>query len=380
MIEEKFREVFGRKGKFVHLRSPGRVNLIGEHTDYNQGFVFPCAVDLEIHGVALPRDDSKVRIFSYEFGETGEFDIGNPAKTDDSWINYAKGVAVELNKIAGLKHGVDVVYKSSLPVGSGLSSSACFELINAMLFSHVNGTDISRKDLALLCQRAENKFVGVNCGIMDQFSIALAKKDSALFLDTKSFEYDNVALNLGEYRIVISNTNKSRTLAGSAYNTRRKECESAVEILKRVDGKINSLRDVSVEMLENNKSLLPEIIYKRAKHVVGENQRVLDSVKKLKAGNLQGFAGLMKYSHDSLRELYEVSSFELDTMVEESLKIDGVIGSRMTGAGFGGCTVSIVRKNVVDKFKEIVGRNYREKTELNPEFYVTNSVDGIEIK
>jgi galactokinase len=376
MISE-FEKQFGPSKDLLSFRAPGRVNLIGEHTDYNAGFVFPCAIEMEVSAVAAPRHDNMIRAYSRDFGERKEFRTDDSRKDAASWVNYMKGVLVELGLKGGLTRGADIVFRSDLPVGSGLSSSAAFELINCLIFSEINGVALARPEMALLCQRAENKFVGVNCGIMDQFAIALGKKDHALFLDTRDLGCEAVPLNLGDYRIVIANTNKPRTLAGSAYNTRRGECETAVAVLKGKHAKIAALRDAEMDLLESCRSEMPDNVYRRAKHVIGEDDRVLASVKALKAGDLVSFGGLMIRSHESLRDLYEVSCKELDVMVEEALKVPGVLGSRMTGAGFGGCTVSLVKASSVDRFKSDVGRAYAARTGLKAEFYVTTAVDGV---
>ncbi len=377
-LEGKFKEVFSREPE-IELRSPGRVNLIGEHTDYNDGFVFPAAINLEIRGLAAVRDDSGVNVYSMDFNEFKSFDINNDLKKEGSWTDYIKGVIVELKKSGEISKGADIVYSSNLPVGSGLSSSAAFEVINAMLFSKINGIDLSLREIALLSQRAENKFVGVNCGIMDQFSIALGKKDSALFLDTKTLSYEIVPLNMKGYKIIISNTNKPRELSSSAYNERREECETAVSILKKNNYDISSLRDLNSSQLKEIASILPEINFKRVKHVVEENERVLKSVEYLKSGDLESFGKLLNESHKSLKDYYEVSCGELDILVEEAMNIEGTLGSRMTGAGFGGCTISIVREDRIKDFIEKVGENYFKRTDLKADFYVSEAVNGAEI-
>ncbi len=377
-VKEKFSELFSKEPDF-ELRSPGRVNLIGEHTDYNDGFVFPAAINLEIKGVAKARDDSRVNVFSMDFNELKSFNLSEKLKKDNSWTDYIKGVIEELKKIGRVNWGADIVYKSNLPVGSGLSSSAAFEIINALLFSKINNIELSAVEIALLCQRAENNFVGVNCGIMDQFAVALGKRDSAIFLDTKNLEFELIPLNMSEYKIIISNTNKKRELSSSAYNERRQQCEDAVKILNENGFNISSLRELSSEELDRVETILPEINFKRVKHVVEENERVLKSVNFLKSGKITEFGKLLNQSHVSLRDYYEVSCFELDVLVEEALKLEETIGSRMTGAGFGGCTVSIVRESGVDKFINVVGENYRRRTGLKADFYVSDSVNGAEI-
>jgi len=377
-LKEKFKELFSQNPT-LELRSPGRVNLIGEHTDYNDGFVFPAAINLEIKGVTKPRNNSKVNLFSMDFNELKSFDLSQELKKDESWSDYIKGVINELKKVGKVKRGADVVFKSNLPVGSGLSSSAAFEVINALLFSKINDIELNNVEIALLSQKAENNFVGVNCGIMDQFAVALGEKGSAIFLDTKNLDYEIVPLNMKGYKIIISNTNKPRELSSSAYNERREQCEEAVEILKKNGYKINSLRDVKSKDLREIKKLLPEINFKRVKHVVEENERVLKSVKLLKDGEIKEFGKLLNQSHSSLKNLYEVSCKELDILIEEALKIEGTIGSRMTGAGFGGCTVSIVKEQSINNFIEVVCKNYYEKTGLEADFYVSEAVKGAEI-
>ncbi len=377
-LEKKFKDVFSREPN-IELRSPGRVNLIGEHTDYNDGFVFPAAINLEIKGLAAVRDDSRVNVYSMDFNEFKSFDINNDLKKEGSWIDYIKGVIVELKKTGKITKGADIVYNSNLPVGSGLSSSAAFEVINAILFSKINDIDLSLREIALLSQRAENKFIGVNCGIMDQFSIALGKKDSALFLDTKTLNYEIVPLNMKGYKIVISNTNKPRELSSSAYNERREQCETAVSILKKNNYDISSLRDLNSSQLKEISSILPEINFKRVKHVVEENERVLKSVEYLKSGALKSFGKLLNESHKSLKDYYEVSCSELDILVEEAMKIEGTLGSRMTGAGFGGCTISIVKEDMIEDFVEKVGKNYFKITGLKAHFYISEAVNGAEI-
>ena len=375
----KFKNTFGYKGDFIFLRSPGRVNIIGEHTDYNDGFVFPAAINLEIKGVAIKRDDSRVRVFSLDFNEMKEFDILSQLTKENSWEDYIKGIIIELNKIKPLKFGADIIYKSDLPVGSGLSSSAAFELINSILFAKINDIRLDKKEFALLSQRAENNFIGVNCGIMDQFAVSLGKKKSAIFLDTKTLEYKIIPLNMKNHSFIISNTNKKRELSDSEYNKRRKECETAIKNINDFGYNIKSLRYINTKTLNSLENKFNDkTIFKRAKHVVEENQRVLDAIDLLKKGDLLTFGKLMNASHNSLKNLYEVSCFELDVLVEEARKISGVLGSRMTGAGFGGCTISLIQNNYIEEYIEKVGLNYNKRTGLKPSFYITVPVNGAE--
>jgi galactokinase len=311
--------------------------------------------------------------------EEKKIPISDNYEKNGDWSDYIKGVIIELSRIKPLKYGVDVAFKSEVPMGSGLSSSAAFELINAKLLSYVNDIELSNKELALLSQRAENNFIGVKCGIMDQFAVALGEQDAALFLDTMTLDYEVVKLNLNNYKIVISNTNKPRQLSDSKYNERRAECEQVVSIFNKLNPEIKSLRDVNINFLESNKTHLDTVLYKRAKHVISENKRVLDSVKFLKSGSLNKFGELMVESHNSLRNLYEVSCKELDTLVDEFVKYDGVLGSRMTGAGFGGCTVSIINNSSIDEIIKKVDMVYQDKTGLKAEHYIVDAESGVRI-
>ena len=380
ILINKFKDVFGYSSEFIYLRSPGRVNLIGEHTDYNDGFVFPAAINLEIKGIAIKREDYKIRAFSLDFNELREFNLKEPIKKENNWADYIKGVILELNKIKPLNYGADIIFKSNLPVSSGLSSSAAFELINSLLFASINDMELDKKEFALLCQRAENNFIGVKCGIMDQFAVSVGEKNSAIFLDTKTIEHKIIPLNMRNHSFIISNTNKPRELSNSAYNKRREECEKAVEIINKSGKNIKSLREIDEKILNSlENSFDDKIIFNRAKHVVEENKRVLDAVDSLIEKDLNRFGKLMNLSHKSLKDLYEVSCFELDILVEEALKIKGVLGSRMTGAGFGGCTISLVHNDYIDEFINTVGERYKEKTSLIPDFYITVPVKGAEI-
>ncbi len=377
---EKFKSLFGDSNDLKGLRSPGRVNLIGEHTDYNDGFVLPAAISREIKAVFRKRKDDKVKIFSIDFNELKEFSLAKELEKEGSWIDYSKGVASQLKKEISIKFGFEAVFISDLPRASGLSSSAAFELANAFILSHVNEIEIERKRLALISQKAENEFIGVKCGIMDQFAIALGEKDHSIFIDTRSLNYKKVPLNLKDHIFIIANTNKKRELSTSEYNRRREECEKAVEIIRKKVKDIKALRDVLPEELSTvEKAIDDQTIFKRVKHVILENKRVLESVSLLEKGELKGFGKLMITSHESLQKLYEVSSFELDVLVKEALKISGVLGSRMTGAGFGGCTVSLLKKESKDEFIEKVSKEYEKKTGLTADFYVVEPVSGTEI-
>ena len=362
---KKFEEVFGStEGAKVYF-APGRVNLIGEHTDYNGGHVFPCALTIGTYAVARLRKDDKLCLFSmnFETGGVGECTLSNiEEKNTGDWRNYPKGIVWAFGKKGfQVDKGLDILYYGNIPNGSGLSSSASIEVLTGYILKDMFGFAVTNQDLALIGQFSENQYNGVNCGIMDQFAIAMGKKASAIFLDTADLSYDYAPIDLDGAKIVILNTNKKRGLGDSKYNERRSECEAALAALQtKLD--IKSLGELTEEEFEANKSLIgDDVKIKRAKHAVYENQRTIKAVKALQDKNLELFGKLMIASHDSLRDDYEVTGIELDTLVEEALKQDGVIGARMTGAGFGGCAVSIVKENCVDTFIENVGKEYQEK-------------------
>ena len=362
---KKFEEVFGdSKGAGVYF-APGRVNLIGEHTDYNGGHVFPCALTIGTYAVARLRDDDKLCLFSMNFEEdgVGESRLADiETKKDGDWRNYPKGIVWAFGK-KGYKvdKGLDILYFGNIPNGSGLSSSASIEVLTGFILKELFGFDVTNQDLALIGQFSENQYNGVNCGIMDQFAIAMGKKDCAIFLDTADLSYEYAPIVLKGAKIVILNTNKKRGLGDSKYNERRSECEAALAALQ-TKLSIKSLGELTEEEFEANKELIGDPVkIKRAKHAVYENQRTIKAVKALKDNDLELFGKLMIASHDSLRDDYEVTGIELDTLVAEALKQQGVIGARMTGAGFGGCAVSIVKEEAVPAFIENVGKAYKEK-------------------
>ena len=377
---KKFEEVFGdSKGAGVYF-APGRVNLIGEHTDYNGGHVFPCALTIGTYAVARLRDDDKLCLFSMNFeddgvGESRLADI--ETKKDGDWRNYPKGIVWAFGK-KGYKvdKGLDILYFGNIPNGSGLSSSASIEVLTGFILKELFGFDVTNQDLALIGQFSENQYNGVNCGIMDQFAIAMGKKDCAIFLDTADLSYEYAPIVLKGAKIVILNTNKKRGLGDSKYNERRSECEAALAALQ-TKLSIKSLGELTEEEFEANKELIGgPVKIKRAKHAVYENQRTIKAVKALKDNDLELFGKLMIASHDSLRDDYEVTGIELDTLVAEALKQQGVIGARMTGAGFGGCAVSIVKEEAVPAFIENVGKAYKEKIGYAADFYVVEIGDG----
>jgi galactokinase len=357
--------------------SPGRVNLIGEHTDYNGGYVFPCALNFGTTLLIRKNNLNKYRFATTNFDDKGEIAVeAKPEKKSNHWYNYPLGVIDQFYKDDHSFSGLDFLYSGDIPNGAGLSSSASIETVTAYALNEIYNLGYSRMDLVKLCQRAENEFVGVNCGIMDQFAVTMGEKDRALFLNCATLEYEKVALNMEGYKLVISNTNKRRGLADSKYNERRSQCESAVEMLS-AETKIENLSVLSYDSFLEKKNLIgDEIIFRRAKHVISENNRVLLAIDALKGNRLVEFGKLMNESHDSLKSDYEVTGNELDTLVEEARKIEGVLGSRMTGAGFGGCTVSLVSEESIDEFKKQVGQNYYNRTGLVAEFYIAEVGDG----
>ena len=376
----RFKELFGDEGDIRVYFAPGRVNLIGEHTDYNGGHVFPCALTIGTYGVARKRADKKLRFYSMNFEQLGVLESSieglKPEKEAD-WTNYPKGVIWAFGeKGMQVDTGLDLLLFGNIPNGSGLSSSASVEVLTGYILKDLFGFGVTNQDLALIGQFSENKFNGVNCGIMDQFAIAMGKAEHAIFLDTATLKYEYAPVRLKDVKIVISCSNKKRGLGDSKYNERRAECEEALaELQKVVD--IKSLGELSEEQFEEYKGAIgSEVRMRRAKHAVYENQRTLKAVEALKENDVETFGKLMNASHVSLRDDYEVTGIELDTLVEEAWKVDGVIGSRMTGAGFGGCTVSIVKDEAVEHFIEAVGSVYEKKIGYSADFYVVEIGDG----
>ena len=377
---QKFGEIFGdTEGAEVYF-APGRVNLIGEHTDYNGGHVFPCALTIGTYGVARTRKDKKLRFYSMNFDRLGVLESSvekiKPEK-EAGWTNYPKGVIWAFGqKGYEVTEGMDLMLFGNIPNGSGLSSSASVEVLTGFILRDQYGFSISNEELALIGQFSENRFNGVNCGIMDQFAIAMGKKDNAIFLDTAAMEFEYAPIRLEGAKLVIACSNKKRGLGDSKYNERRNECETALAQLQQVIG-IETLGDLNEEQFELYKGAIKdEVCQKRARHAVYENRRTVRAVEALKQNDIEAFGRLMNESHISLRDDYEVTGEELDTLVEEAWKVDGVIGSRMTGAGFGGCTVSIVKDEAIDAFREKVGQAYLNKIGYAADFYAVQIGDG----
>jgi galactokinase len=356
------------------------VNLIGEHTDYNGGHVFPCALTIGTYAVARKREDRNLRFYSLNFEDQGIIETSlsdmKPGK-ETIWTAYPKGVMWAFEqKGMEIPNGLDIVISGNIPNGSGLSSSASLEVLTGYILKDMFDFDVTNQDLALIGQYSENNYNGVNCGIMDQFAIAMGKKDHAIFLDTSNLEFQYAPIHLEGAKIVIACSNKKRGLGDSKYNERRSECETALAELQKVV-KIDNLGQLTEEQFEEYKgAIASEVRVRRAKHAVYENQRTLRAVEALKANDIRLFGELMNASHVSLRDDYEVTGIELDTLVEESWKQPGVIGSRMTGAGFGGCTVSIVEDAAIENFTKQVGAAYKEKIGYAADFYVVEIGDG----
>jgi len=376
-LKAKFIEKFG-EGEVSGYFSPGRVNLIGEHTDYNGGFVFPCALSFGIYCLIRKTDRKTVKFASVNMPFVAEVKVGDLNKAiGKEWVNYPIGVFAQfMKKGLTFDKGADMLFYGDVPTGAGLSSSAALEVVTGVAINDMYGFGIDKIELALMGQKAEHEYALVNCGIMDQFVSAMGKKDHAVFLNCDTLAYDLVPVKLDGVKIVISNTNSPHKLDSGKYNERVAECQAAVKAIQPFQ-KISALGEISWEdFLKVEDKIENVTVRNRARHVVSEIKRTEDAVKFLKAGDLVEFGKLMNASHDSLRDDYEVTGFELDTMVNEGRKIKGVIGTRMTGGGFGGCTVSLVKDEAVDTFIDQVGKNYQEKTGLKPVFYVAEIGDG----
>lgn len=379
-VLKKFEEVYGSaEGADVYF-APGRVNMIGEHTDYNGGHVFPCALTIGTYAAVKKRADRKLRFYSMNFDSLGiiESSLDDLTPSDEAgWTNYPKGVMWAFAK-RGMKMdcGLDIVLNGNIPNGSGLSSSASLEVLTGFYLRDLYGFQVSNVDLAKIGQYSENNFNGMNCGIMDQFASAMGKKDNAIFLDTADLSYQYAPLVLDGAKIVVTNSNVKHSLVNSEYNVRRSECEKALAELQTVV-KIAGLGDLTEEEFEEYKCVIKdEVRVRRAKHAVYENQRTIRAVEALKNNDLKLFGELMNASHVSLRDDYEVSCEEIDVLVDEAWKVNGVIGSRITGGGFGGCTVSIVKDEALEQFKEKVGAAYKERVGKTADFYVVEIGDG----
>jgi galactokinase len=373
-VLEKFRAHFGTEA--VVYRAPGRVNLIGEHTDYNEGYVLPAAINFYCWVAAGARNDGKLVVYSENFREAAEAELVNLwAQRKGTWADYPFGVAWALKEAGHKLGGANIYITGEVPLGSGLSSSAAIEVAVGYALLDALGQVIDRKALALNCQRAENEFVGARCGIMDQFVSCNGLAGHALMIDCRSLEYQALRLP-PEIRLVVCNTMVKHEHSAGEYNARRIECEEGVRRLAGVLPGIRALRDVTAEQLEENRSLLTDVVYRRCRHVISENDRVLRTVEPLKRGDVRGISQLLRKSHESLRDDFEVSCRELNLMVEIAAAKTGVLGSRMTGGGFGGCTVNLVEASEAKEFQERVAEEYEAKTGLRPEILVCKASEG----
>ncbi|WP_321379248.1 galactokinase [Trichococcus shcherbakoviae] len=378
-LKQKFEELFG-KGDHTAFFAPGRINLIGEHTDYNGGNVFPCAITLGTYAIAAKNDLKQVRLYSENFPEAGviSFDLADlEHKKADSWANYPKGMLRYLKEAGhAIPEGLDMVIFGNIPNGAGLSSSASLELLMGVVLDNLFDLNADRLDLIKTGKRVENEFIGVNSGIMDQFAVGMGEENKAILLDCNTLEYELVPVELGNHAIVIMNTKKRRELVDSKYNERRSECEEALAKLQTVVS-IGSLGELDEETFEKAKEVLEsDVLYRRARHAVTENQRTLKAKAALQAGELEAFGQLMNQSHISLRDDYEVTGIELDTLVQAAWDQPGVLGARMTGAGFGGCAIAIVQKEAIPAFIENVGKTYEAAIGYPAEFYIAEISDG----
>jgi galactokinase len=372
-IAERFRTRFNGVPRVY--RAPGRVNLIGEHTDYNDGFAMPAAIEFYCWVAIGPRDDRRLSVYSEEFSASLEADLSVANSPTKSWSDYPIGVALELEKAGFPLRGANLLIESEVPMGAGLSSSAAIEVATALALAEHSGAWPDRLQLARLCQRAENEYVGARVGIMDQFVSLHGQKDHALLLDCRSLTFESLAIP-DSVKLVISNTMVKHELASSEYNRRRADCEEAVRRLSAVLPGIRALRDVSLDQLEQHRDVLSGVIYKRALHIVTENDRVLDSGQALRTGDIERFGRRMAESHRSLRDLYEVSCRELDLMVDLAYQLKGVFGARMTGGGFGGATINLVDARYAGEFKEKLAKSYQKETGLMPQIYICKPAEG----
>ncbi len=378
-LYDEFYKIFGKSNENIRIfKSPGRVNLIGEHIDYNGGHVLPAALSMYTTVLVRKRNDNIIRLYATDLKYVVQAELDRLLLYKDyKWGNYQLGIAYQLMTEGFSVPGCDMLFEDKVPLGSGLSSSAAIEVATSLALNRLGGYDTGMKELAIISQMAEHNYVGVKCGIMDQFTSAMGKEGHAVLLDCRDLSYEYIPLKTAGYKLVIANTNKKRSLGESAYNQRRYECENALLLMKEAFPDAKYLCDITIDGLMSNINLIKDpVIRNRAIHVVSENDRVLKSADALKNGNLESFGEMMVKSHESLRDLYEVSCNELDVLMEAAMLQKGVIGSRMTGAGFGGCTVSLVKETTIDSFMDEVGSMYKEKTGYEASFYVSDIGGG----
>ncbi len=376
-LREAFQQTYGKEPRI--FSAPGRVNLIGEHTDYNDGFVLPMAIDRRTYVAAAGNGTRAVRVSALDLDQTTDFNLDEPRTFfENPWAAYIAGVAFELQNAGRKLAGTDLVIKSDVPIGAGLSSSAALEIASGKALLTLSECRLDAIELALIAQKAEHTFVGTRCGIMDQLTVTVGQAEHALLIDCRSLNLQNIKLDLRDTMVAICNTNVKHELATSAYNQRRTECEQAVEILKALRPGINALRDVTEEDLEHARKDLPELLFRRARHVVTENARTLEAANALHNGDLEKFGMLMNASHESLRDDYEVSCAELDLMVDLARKCDGVLGARMTGGGFGGCTVNLIKRTCFPAFKDYVAAQYHQSIGIKAAIYSVSADKGVQ--
>jgi len=378
IFNEKFTDTGLVKGAFS---APGRVNLIGEHTDYNEGFVLPMAIGKKIIMLGQLRNDRLVQVFDLGYKAEVKFSLDAlTPRRKDTWANYLMGVMDEIQKAGYLLQGANLIFISNIPKGAGLSSSAALEVVTALTMTKLNLLKIKPVEMAHLCQKAENNFVGVACGIMDQYVSCLGQKNYALLIDCRSNDYELIPFKDHNYQVVICNSKVQRGLIDSEYNKRRKECKIAAEFFKhKLNREIRALRDITIDEYKKYKAQLPEVTARRARHVISENYRVQTGVQALSMGNYFVFGQLMIESHQSLKDDYQVSCAELDLLVDLALKQEGVLGVRMTGAGFGGCTVNLLRREYIDAFEKTIMQGYKKITGISPDIYVTLPAEGAKV-
>lgn len=373
-IITKFKELYGQEP--LLFRSPGRVNLIGEHTDYNDGFVLPAAIDKEIHFAIAPNQTETIRLYSIDMQEQATYSLQTIKRTENSWANYLLGVVAQFQESNYKLNGFDLVFGGNVPIGAGLSSSAAVECGLAFALNHIFGFGLDRFTLAKMAQKAEHEFAGVRCGIMDQFASLFGKKEHVVKLDCRSLEYEYFHFDMSHYRIVLCDTQVKHSLASSEYNTRRMECETGVATLQKHYPGITSLRDVTIEMIEKHQQELDPVVFRRCMYVVQENIRVEEACQALQNGDLKLFGEKMYASHAGLQHDYEVSCPELDFLVTEAKKQETVLGARMMGGGFGGCTINIVSIAALDDFTRHMSEAYQKQFNMQLKTYITEIVDG----
>ncbi|HYV92836.1 MAG TPA: galactokinase [Chitinophagales bacterium] len=378
-LKEIFEQHFGRNGEVIHsFFAPGRVCLIGEHLDYNGGFVLPCALSMGTYLLVRKRKDHILKLTSLNYSSSFEISLNEiDAKVGNDWWNYPVGVVNEFQKIVSGALGFEMLFNGDLPISAGLSSSASIEVVTAFSLNELLNTKLSLKEIALLSKRAENDFVGVQCGILDQYAVALGRKNHAMFLNCVTEEHEFIPVNIGDYEFIIANTNKPRQLENSAFNDRFNECRGALQIMQRLLP-VNFLADATLQQFDSIEHFFPdEVTRKRAHHIVYEQERVKRAASALARGDVGELAALMNQSHASLRDYYDASCSELETIVSAALSVNGCLASRPSGAGFGGCTINLIRAEVKERFCEKVFSEYKMKTGLNAEFYEVKMEDGV---